>query len=82
LAVAVLHLFFLHEFGSSNPLGLVSKLDNIPFFPYYMLKDFLSILFVGIFFVLLITLSPDLLGHSDNYIEADPLVTPSHIVPE
>lgn len=82
LALAILHLFFLHEFGSSNPLGLVSKLDNIPFFPYYMLKDFLSILFVFVFFVLLVTLSPDLLGHSDNYIEADPLVTPSHIVPE
>jgi len=43
-ALAILHLFFLHEFGSSNPLGLVSKLDNLPFFPYYMLKDFFSIL--------------------------------------
>lgn len=82
LIVVILHLFFLHEFGSSNPLGLVSKLDDIPLFPYYSIKDFFSIIFVWFFFFLIIFKSPDLLGHSDNYNIANALVTPVHIVPE
>lgn len=82
LVVALLHLFFLHEFGSSNPLGVVSKFDNIPLFPYYSLKDFFSIVLVwGVFFYI-IFVAPDWLGHPDNYILANPLVTPAHIVPE
>ena len=82
LAVAILHLFFLHEFGSSNPMGLVSRLDNIPLFPYYGLKDFLSIVIIWFFFFLIIFIAPDYLGHADNYIMANSLVTPAHIVPE
>lgn len=46
LFVVLLHMFFLHEFGSSNPLGLITRVDSIPFMPYYGLKDFGSIIFV------------------------------------
>jgi len=82
VAVVSLHIILLHESGSSNPLGLPSILDFIPLFPYYTLKDFYSILFCLFFFYVIAFLSPDLLGHSDNYIEANSLITPSHIVPE
>lgn len=82
MALVALHLIFLHEFGSSNPLGISSKLDNIPLFPYYGLKDFYAINLAWFLFFFIFFLSPDLLGHSDNYNEANPLVTPTHIVPE
>jgi len=80
--VSILHLCFLHEFGSNNLLGISSSLDNVPFTPFYLLKDFFSIilLFLGLF--LFIYLFPDYLGHSDNYQLANFLVTPAHIVPE
>jgi len=82
LAVAILHFFFLHEFGSSNPLGLVSRLDTLTLFPYYGLKDLLSIAIIWFFFLYIIFISPDLLNHPDNYNIASPMVTPAHIVPE
>jgi ubiquinol-cytochrome c reductase cytochrome b subunit len=82
LFLSIVHILLLHEFGSSNPLGLSSRLDNIPFNPYYTLKDSFSIVLLLIFFFIIITLAPDYLGHSDNYIEANPLATPAHIVPE
>jgi len=82
LAVAILHMLFLHEFGSSNPLGISSKLDNIPLLPYYAIKDFFAIILVWFVFFYLVFLFPDYLGHSDNYNIANALVTPAHIVPE
>jgi ubiquinol-cytochrome c reductase cytochrome b/c1 subunit len=82
LIISFIHFAFLHEFGSNNPLGIPSILDNIPFIPYFLLKDTYGLLFVfGVFF-LIIFLSPDLLGHPDNYQIANFLVTPAHIVPE
>nr|YP_010032391.1 cytochrome b [Schizocladia ischiensis]QOW07605.1 cytochrome b [Schizocladia ischiensis] len=76
------HLALLHKDGSGNPLGANSSFSSIPFYPYFYVKDLLG------FFLLLTSLSvfvffwPNSLGHPDNYIPADPLVTPAHIVPE
>lgn len=80
--LSVGHLFFLHEFGSNNPLGFACPLDTTPFSPYYVLKDTFSIILILFFICLIIFLAPDLLGHTDNYERANFLVTPSHIVPE
>jgi ubiquinol-cytochrome c reductase cytochrome b subunit len=80
--VSIIHLGFLHEFGSSNPLGLPVQLDNINFIPYYGIKDAFSFFFILLIFLIFIFSLPDTLGHSDNYIRANSLVTPAHIVPE
>ena len=66
LLFVILHLFFLHEFGSNNPMGLPAILDKIPFSVYYVLKDIFSIILVLILLVYIFTLTPDLLGHSVN----------------
>jgi len=72
----------LHEAGSSNPLGIPLIYEVIPFSPYYILKDCLSI-FIVIFLSLYINIAfPDILGHTINYQIANFLVTPPHIVPE
>ena len=84
VGVVVLHIVALHRFGSNNPLGIDvrGKQDSIPFHPYYTIKDmfglgvFLTILAAVVFFL------PNAMGHADNYIPANPLVTPAHIVPE
>nr|APX40068.1 cytochrome b [Neocrepidodera brevicollis] len=82
LALMMIHLLFLHQTGSSNPIGVKSDIDKIPFHPYYTFKDILGGL-IMIFFLLLLTLSnPYLLGDPDNFIPANPLVTPIHIQPE
>lgn len=81
-AVALLHLILLHQPGSNNPLGIDSIHDRIPFYPYTYVKDlFLFFAFVWVFSFFVIY-APNYLGHPDNYIEANPLVTPAHIVPE
>ncbi len=84
IALVFLHIVALHRFGSGNPSGIEvkSSKDTIPIYPYYIAKDCITF---GIFFVLLfmfIFYAPNYLGHPDNYIEADPMVTPAHIVPE
>lgn len=78
----LLHLFFLHEYRSSNPLEVNCWGDSLYFFPYYILKDLLGIMLVWLFFLAFVFFSPNYLGHPDNYILANPLVTPTHIVPE
>ena len=82
LFLSLLHFFCLHEFGSNNPLGISSKVDSIPFFPYYIIKDTFSLIIVLFLLFLIIFKSPDFLGHTDNYNRANFLVTPAHIVPE
>ena len=82
--VVILHLAALHQHGSNNPLGIdiKKKGDTIPFHPYYTIKDLFGL---GVFltiFVAVIAYAPNYMGHPDNYIPANPLVTPSHIVPE
>jgi quinol-cytochrome oxidoreductase complex cytochrome b subunit len=79
--LVLIHLVLLHQFRSNNPLGL-NTTDSIFFAPYFTLKDIVgAIIFFQIFF-LFVFFAPNLAGHSDNYIPANPLVTPTHIVPE
>jgi len=80
--LAVVHLIALHVNGSNNPLGVSSNIDKIPFHPYYSIKDLFGFSVFAIFFSLFIYFAPNLLGHADNYIPANPLVTPPHIQPE
>lgn len=82
LGLAIIHVVFLHEHGSNNPLGITFRLDNIPFFPYYIVKDLFGIFLFLMFYSIFVFFVPNLLGHPDNYIPANPLVTPPHIVPE
>lgn len=76
------HLLLLHKDGSNNPLGIDSTLDKAPFLPYFYAKDVLGICFFALFFSFFVIYVPNYLGHPDNYIEANPMVTPAHIVPE
>jgi ubiquinol-cytochrome c reductase cytochrome b subunit len=80
--ITIIHFALLHEFGSNNPIGISVELDNIPFIPYYGIKDAYSIIIFLLIFFVFIFYMPDKLGHSDNYIAANSLVTPAHIVPE
>lgn len=80
-SLVILHIYFLYEFGSNNPIGILS-LDFVPFFPYFFWKDLFGMVFCFIVFFRLVFFIPNYLGHSDNYILADPFVTPLHIVPE
>jgi quinol-cytochrome oxidoreductase complex cytochrome b subunit len=84
VGVVVLHLLALHEHGSNNPLGIDKKSpkDSLPFHPYYTIKDMVGLGGFMIVFALLVFYYPNLLGHPDNYIPANPLQTPPHIVPE
>lgn len=82
LALALLHITLLHHWGSNSPLGIGAKLDNRRFTPYFFVKDFSYFFFFAIFAGYFIFFMPNVLGHPDNYIPANPLVTPEHIVPE
>lgn len=81
-AVVVIHLIALHQHGSNNPLGVGSNIDKVPFHPYFTYKDIFGFFVFGLFFAYFVYFEPNLLGHPDNYIPANPLVTPAHIVPE
>ena len=83
-AVVFIHLWALHVHKSNNPLGIDIKgpQDTIPFHPYYTVKDLYGMGIFGIIFAWLLFFAPNLLGEPDNYIPANPLVTPTHIVPE
>lgn len=82
LAVVLLHIIFLHEHGSNNPLGIRAVVDQLPFTPYSTYKDLFTIICFNIFFGFFVYFTPNMLGHPDNYITANPMVTPPHIVPE
>ncbi|MEO1041970.1 MAG: cytochrome b N-terminal domain-containing protein [Pseudomonadota bacterium] len=81
----ILHIWALHVPGNNNPSGVEVKdvkKDTVPFHPYYTVKDgFAAVIFL-ILFAAFVFFMPNSLGHPDNYIQADPLVTPAHIVPE
>nr|UTE82915.1 cytochrome b [Propithecus verreauxi] len=81
-ALVMVHLLFLHETGSNNPLGIPSNPDKIPFHPYYTIKDLLGLILLILPLMTLVFFSPDLLGDPDNYTPANPLSTPPHIKPE
>jgi len=84
LGLVVLHVWALHSVRSNNPTGVEIKTpqDSIPFHPYYTIKDLFGLGVFLIFFSAFVFFAPDFLGHPDNYIPANPLVTPPHIVPE
>nr|WNH24354.1 cytochrome b [Chaetodon ocellatus] len=81
-AVTMIHLLFLHQTGSNNPLGLNSDMDKISFHPYFSYKDLLGFVVTLLALSSLALFSPNLLGDPDNFIPANPLVTPPHIKPE
>ncbi|MDB5422404.1 MAG: Cytochrome b/b6 domain protein, partial [Brevundimonas sp.] len=85
--VVVLHLWALHTSGQNNPVGILipkerTAKDMVPFHPYYTVKDGFALLLFLILFSVFVFFMPDALGHADNYIPANPLQTPAHIVPE
>jgi quinol-cytochrome oxidoreductase complex cytochrome b subunit len=82
LMVSLIHIMLLHEFGSNNPSGVFFRSDFTFMTPLYIIKDLFGTNFLFIFLAYLVFVSPDLLGHTDNYILSNPLVTPPHIVPE
>nr|UJG45330.1 cytochrome b [Dolichopus plumipes] len=81
-AMTMIHLLFLHQTGSNNPLGINSNSDKIPFHPYFSFKDIVGFIIMIMALTLLTLISPNLLGDPDNFIPANPLVTPVHIQPE
>jgi ubiquinol-cytochrome c reductase cytochrome b subunit len=82
VGLVFLHLVLLHRAGSNTPLGIAIKGKNISFYPYFYIKDFFGVFIVLFFLTYFIFFNPHFFGHSDNYIPANPLVTPTHIVPE
>lgn len=76
------HLLALHEHGSSNPNGVTGNLDRYTMHPYFTFKDLVTIFLFLLVLSVFVFYYPNLLGHSDNYIEANSLVTPASIVPE
>nr|WMQ77895.1 cytochrome b [Ourapteryx ebuleata] len=82
LMMTMIHLLFLHQTGSNNPLGLNSNLDKIPFHPFFTYKDLIGFIMLMFFLIMLTLINPYMLGDPDNFIPANPLVTPIHIQPE
>jgi ubiquinol-cytochrome c reductase cytochrome b subunit len=83
LGLVLLHIAALHQEGSSNPLGLHGNdIDKIDFYPYFYVKDLFGFMVFTVFFSYFLFFDPNALGHPDNYIAANPMVTPAHIVPE
>lgn len=82
LAITIIHLLFLHQTGSNNPIGLNSNIDKIPFHPYFTYKDIVGFVVITFLLISLVLIRPNLLGDPDNFIPANPLVTPAHIQPE
>jgi len=82
LGGVLVHLLFLHETGSNNPLGVTSNFNKISFHPFYSIKDFIGVILILWILTLLRLSFPFLLGDTENFIPANPLVTPVHIQPE
>ncbi|MDJ0931580.1 cytochrome b/b6 [Breoghania sp.] len=84
LGVVMLHIWAFHTTGNNNPTGVDPKSDKdtVPFHPYYTMKDLFAIVVFLLLFAWFVFYVPNYMGHPDNYTEADPLVTPAHIVPE
>lgn len=80
--LSILHIFFLHQTGSNNPLGITSHADILPFHRYFRIKDLVGFLVLLNTLFFLVLFFPQLLSEADNFIPANPLITPSHILPE
>jgi quinol-cytochrome oxidoreductase complex cytochrome b subunit len=81
-ALAAMHILTIHQHGSNNPLGVTGNLDRVPFHPYFTFKDLVTIVFFLLTLSVFVFYYPNVLGHSDNYIPANPMQTPPSIVPE
>nr|YP_009347412.1 cytochrome b [Aporia martineti]APU93520.1 cytochrome b [Aporia martineti] len=82
LMMSMIHLLFLHQTGSNNPLGINSNLDKIPFHPYFTFKDLIGFIIILFILIMITLMNPYMMGDPDNFIPANPLVTPVHIQPE
>nr|YP_009630790.1 cytochrome b [Astictopterus jama]QBS14451.1 cytochrome b [Astictopterus jama] len=82
LALTMIHLIFLHQTGSNNPLGINSNLDKIPFHPFFTFKDIIGVICLISLLLMLTLTNPYMLSDPDNFTPANPLVTPAHIQPE
>lgn len=82
IAISAAHIIFLHQTGSKNPLGINSDSDRIPFHPYYSIKDLLGFSVALLPFLVLILFAPNLFSDPENFLNANPLITPIHIQPE
>jgi len=85
VALVAMHIWSFHVVGNNNPTGVEVKsvkADTVSFHPYYTIKDSFAIVVFMILYFYLVFFAPNLLGEADNYIKANPLVTPAHIVPE
>ena len=82
VGLVFVHLVLLHENGSNNPLGIYIKNESIAFYPYFYVKDLFGFIVLMLIFYIFIYYYPNTLGHPDNYIPANPMKTPLHIVPE
>jgi ubiquinol-cytochrome c reductase cytochrome b subunit len=80
--VTGVHIVLVQHFSSNNPLGVHFMMDYIPFTPYYLAKDVWGFVLFGLAYAFFVFFAPNLMGHPDNYILANPMVTPAHIVPE
>jgi len=88
--LVILHIWAFHTTGNNNPTGVEvrrtskaeAEADTLPFWPYFVIKDLFALVFILAIFAAVVGFMPNYLGHPDNYIEADPLQTPAHIVPE
>lgn len=81
-ALVCMHLMALHVNGSSNPVGITGNIDRLPMHPYFVFKDLVTVFLFILIFSLFVFYSPNTLGHPDNYIPGNPMVTPPSIVPE
>nr|UER93857.1 cytochrome b [Membranacea stenoprocessa] len=82
IMMSIIHIFFLHMTGSNNPIGINSNIDKIPFHPYFSIKDIMGLIFILTGLLIMNLSEPYLLGDPDNFIPANPMVTPVHIQPE
>ncbi|WP_375260380.1 cytochrome bc complex cytochrome b subunit [Palleronia sp.] len=90
VGLTAVHIWAFHTTGNSNPTGVevrraskeVARKDTLPFWPYYVMKDVFALSVILVVFFAIVGFMPNYLGHPDNYMEANPLVTPAHIVPE
>ena len=80
--LTLVHLALLHKVGSNNPLGSDTGIDDVPFYPYFVSKDLFALSCYLLVFAILVFYFPNTLNHPDNYIPADPMETPAHVVPE
>jgi len=82
ILIAILHIILLHESGSNNPLGIRSNSDRIPFHIYFSTKDIIGLTIITTLLLLSIMFFPNIVNDPENFIEANLLITPTHIQPE